>query len=264
VHTYVELAKAEFRRYSTYRAATLAGIVTNSVFGFIRLGVLVAAIAAAGGSLGGYSPEEASTYVWLGQAFLAPVAMFAWGDLAERVRTGDIAVDLARPLDLQLSWWVRDLGRAAFALPTRGLGPLLVGTLTVGVAFSDTWTSYPLGTLSLLLGVSVSFLCRYGMNLIAFWTVDVQGFLNLYVLLLGLLSGFYLPVHVFPAWLQTVAFASPFPAMFQAPIDVMSGRVVGAAAWQVIARQASWMIGLLILTRLVLWRATRRLVVQGG
>ncbi len=264
MHTYVELAKAEFRRYSTYRAATLAGIFTNSVFGFIRLGVLLAAIAAAGGTLGGYGPQEASTYVWLGQAFLAPVAMYAWSDLADRVRTGEIAVDLARPLDLQLSWWVRDLGRAAFALPTRGLAPLLVGALTVGVALSETWTSYPLGLVSLLLGVSVSFLCRYGMNLVAFWTLDVKGFLNLYILVLGLLSGFYLPVHVFPGWLQAVAFASPFPAMFQAPIDVMSGRVIGPAAWQVIAGQAGWVIGLIVLTRVVLWRATRRLVVQGG
>ena len=264
MHTYVELAKAEFRRYSTYRAATLAGIFTNSVFGFIRLGVLLAAIAAAGGTLGGYGPQEASTYVWLGQAFLAPVAMYAWSDLADRVRSGEIAVDLARPLDLQLSWWVRDLGRAAFALPTRGLAPLLVGALTVGVALSETWTSYPLGLVSLLLGVSVSFLCRYGMNLVAFWTLDVKGFLNLYILVLGLLSGFYLPVHVFPGWLQAVAFASPFPAMFQAPIDVMSGRVIGPAAWQVIAGQAGWVIGLIVLTRVVLWRATRRLVVQGG
>ena len=264
MHTYVELAKAEFRRYSTYRAATLAGIFTNSVFGFIRLGVLLAAIAAAGGTLGGYGPQEASTYVWLGQAFLAPVAMYAWSDLADRVRTGEIAVDLARPLDLQLSWWVRDLGRAAFALPTRGLAPLLVGALTVGVALSETWTSYPLGLVSLLLGVSVSFLCRYGMNLVAFWTLDVKGFLNLYILVLGLLSGFYLPVHVFPGWLQAVAFASPFPAMFQAPIDVMSGRVIGPAAWQVIAGQTGWVIGLIVLTRVVLWRATRRLVVQGG
>ena len=264
MHTYVELAKAEFRRYSTYRAATLAGIFTNSVFGFIRLGVLLAAIAAAGGTLGGYGPQEASTYVWLGQAFLAPVAMYAWSDLADRVRTGEIAVDLARPLDLQLSWWVRDLGRAAFALPTRGLAPLLVGALTVGVALSETWTSYPLGLVSLLLGVSVSFLCRYGMNLVAFWTLDVKGFLNLYILVLGLLSGFYLPVHVFPGWLQALAFASPFPAMFQAPIDVMSGRVIGPAAWQVIAGQAGWVIGLIVLTRVVLWRATRRLVVQGG
>jgi ABC-2 type transport system permease protein len=264
VRTYVELAKAEFRRYSTYRSATLAGIFTNSVFGFIRLGVLLAAIAAAGGTLGGYGPQEASTYVWLGQAFLAPVAMYAWSDLADRVRTGEIAVDLARPLDLQLSWWVRDLGRAAFALPTRGLAPVLVGALTVGVALSETWTSYPLGLVSLLLGVSVSFLCRYGMNLVAFWTLDVKGFLNLYILVLGLLSGFYLPVHVFPGWLQAVAFASPFPAMFQAPIDVMSGRVVGPAAWQVIAGQAGWVIGLIVLTRVVLWRATKRLVVQGG
>jgi viologen exporter family transport system permease protein len=264
VRTYFELAKAEFRRYSTYRSATLAGIFTNSVFGFIRLGVLLAAIAAAGGTLGGYGPQEASIYVWLGQAFLAPVAMYAWSDLAERVRTGEIAVDLARPLDLQLSWWVRDLGRASFALPTRGLAPLLVGAFTVGIALSETWTSYPLGLVSLLLGVSVSFLCRYGMNLIAFWTLDVKGFLNLYSLVLGLLSGFYLPVHVFPGWLQTVAFASPFPAMFQAPIDVMSGRVVGPGAWQVIAGQAGWVIGLVVLTRMVLWRATRRLVVQGG
>lgn len=264
MRVYVELAVAEFRRYSTYRAATLAGIFTNSVFGFIRVGVLFAAIAVAGGELGGYTAAEASTYVWLGQAFLAPVAMYAWNDLAERVRTGDIAVDLARPLDLQLSWWARDLGRAAFALPTRGIAPMLVGALTVGVALSPTWTSYPLGLLSLTLGVSISFMLRYGTNLVAFWTLDVQGYLNLYVLVMMLLAGMYLPVHLFPGWLQAVAFASPFPSIFQTPIDVTAGRVVGPEAWQAIATQTAWLGALVLLTRVTLWRATRRLVVQGG
>ena len=80
--------------------------------------------------------------------------------------------------------------------------------------------------------------------------------------MLGLLSGFYLPVHVFPGWLQTVAFASPFPAMFQAPIDVISGQVVGAGVAGD-RNQVSWMIGLVVLTQVVLWRATRRLVVPG-
>jgi ABC-2 type transport system permease protein len=264
VRTYVELTKAEFRRYSTYRAATLAGIITNSVFGFIRLGVLLAAIAAAGGTLGGYSPQEASTYVWLGQA--------SWRQwLCSRGAAWLSGCAPARSrLILPDRWTCNCHGVCATSAALRsrcplvGLGPLLVGALTVGVAFSETWTSYPLGILSLLLAISVSFICRYGLNLIAFWTVDVQGFLNLYTLMLGLLSGFYLPVHVFPGWLQPVAFASPFPAMFQAPIDVMSGRVVGDAAWQVIAGQASWMIGLVVLTRVVLSRATWRLVVQGG
>ena len=193
---YGSLAVAEFRRFSTYRAATVAGVVTNSVFGFIRVGVLIAAITAAGGVLGGYDVKQASTYVWLGQAFLAPISMYGWSDLAERVRTGDIAVDLARPIDLQLSWWARDLGRAAFALPTRGLAPLLVGALTVGLAFPGHWSAYPLGLLSLLLAISISFCCRYGMNLIAFWTVDVQGYLNFYAMTLGLLSGFGIALTV--------------------------------------------------------------------
>ncbi|WP_375433432.1 ABC transporter permease [uncultured Friedmanniella sp.] len=261
---YLELARAEFRRYSTYRLAIAAGVFTNTVFGLIKVGVLFGAIAAAGGKINGYDQRQAATYVWLGQALLAPVAMYAWSEVADRVRTGEIAVDLARPVDLQLSYWARDLGRAALALPTRGLPPLVLGALLMGLAYPASWTAYPLGLVSIALGVSVSFLCRYGVNLIAFWTLDVRGYLNLYTLVLGLFSGFYLPVHIFPDWLRGLAYASPFPSMFQSPIDVLSGRVLGWEACRVLAVQSAWLVGLVVLTRLVLWRAARRLVVQGG
>ncbi|HEY5821264.1 MAG TPA: ABC-2 family transporter protein [Propionibacteriaceae bacterium] len=264
MRTYVELAKAEFARYSTYRLAILAGVFTNSVFGFIRVSVLIAAITTAGGVMAGYTIQEASTYVWLGQAFLSPIVMYGWTEIADRVKSGEIAVDLARPVDLQLSWWARDLGRAAFALPTRGIPPFLIGALVVGVALPASWTAYPLGLFSLVVGVSISFTLRFLVNLIAFWTLDIQGYVNLYVVLLGLLSGFYVPVHIFPGWLQTIAFASPFPAMFQSPIDVMSGRVLGVEALGVIGVQLGWLAGLVALARVVLGRATRRLVVQGG
>ena len=264
VRRYAELARAEFRRFSTYRLAVAAGVFTNTVFGFIKVGVLFGAIRAAGGEINGYDDRQAASYVWLGQALLAPVAMFAWSEVADRVRTGEIAVDLARPIDLQLSYWARDLGRATFALPTRGLPPLVLGALLMSLAYPTSWTAYPLGLLSIVLGVSVSFLCRYGMNLIAFWTLDVRGYLHFYTLVLGLFSGFYLPVHIFPGWLRTIAYSSPFPSMFQGPIDVISGRVLYGDALRVLAVQAAWVAGLVVLTRLVLWRATRRLVVQGG
>lgn len=261
---YLELGRAEFRRHSTYRLAIAAGVFTNTVFGFIKVGVLFGAITAAGGDIAGYGFRQAATYVWLGQVLLAPVAMFAWSDVADRVRTGEIAIDLARPVDLQLSYWARDLGRAALALPTRGLPPLVLGGVLMGLAYPSTWTAYPLGLVSVALGVSVSFLCRYGVNLISFWTVDVRGYLNLYTLALGLFSGFYLPVHIFPGWLLTIAYATPFPAMFQSPIDVLAGRVVDADALRLMGVQCAWLVGLMVLTRLLLWRGTRRLVVQGG
>jgi hypothetical protein len=81
VRRYLELARAEFRRHSTYRLAIAAGIFTNTVFGFIKVGVLFGAISAAGGEIAGYGFRQAATYVWLGQALLAPVAMYAWSDV---------------------------------------------------------------------------------------------------------------------------------------------------------------------------------------
>lgn len=264
VRTYVALMATEFRRYSTYRLAVLAGLFTNSVFGFIRVSVLAAAISANGAEVAGYTAKQASTYVWLGQAYIAPLAIMGGLEIADRVKSGEIAVDLARPVDLQASWWARDLGRAGFGLVSRGILPLLIGAATVGLALPPVWTAYPLGLVSLLLAVSISFTLRFIINLLAFWVVDVRGFLSLYFIVISLLSGFLIPVHFFPPALQAVAYASPAPSILQLPVDVMSGRVVGAAAVATLGVQLGWLVALVLLARVVQWAAARRLVVQGG
>jgi ABC-2 type transport system permease protein len=56
---------------------------------------------------------------------------------------------------------------------------------------------------------------------------------------------------MFPGWLGTLAYATPFPAIVQTPIDLVTGQATGAA-------------GMLLAGRLVLARATHKLVVQGG
>jgi ABC-2 type transport system permease protein len=264
VRTYLLLAAAEFRRFSTYRLAILAGVFTQSIFGFIRVSVLFAAIAAAGGTLAGYDQRSASTYVWLGQALIAPIAIMGWTEIAERISSGEIAVDFARPVDLQLSWWARDLGRAFFQLLSRGLPPLIIGAATVGLALPRSWTAYPLGLISLFLAVSISFVARFLVNLIAFWTLDVRGFIGIYLVLGSWLCGLFVPVHLFPEWLRIIAYATPFPSMLQSPIDVLSGYVLDLAAVAVVSSQLAWLAALVGLARVVQWRAGHRLVVQGG
>ncbi|HKN43575.1 MAG TPA: ABC-2 family transporter protein, partial [Propionibacteriaceae bacterium] len=118
--------------------------------------------------------------------------------------------------------------------------------------------------MSLFLAISISFTLRFLVNLIAFWTLDVRGFIGLYLIIAGLFSGLFIPVHLFPKWLQVVAYATPFPSMLQTPIDVLSGRVLGLPAAALVASQLAWLLGLLGLARVVQWRAGRRLVVQGG
>ncbi len=257
-------AAAGFRRYAQYRAATAAGAFTNAVFGLLRASILTAAVASAGGRLGGYDSAGVATYAWLTQAVLATVHVFAWTELADRVRTGDVAVDLARPVDLQWQLLAADLGRAAYVLVPRALPPLLVGALTFGLRLPGAPASYALGFLALLLAVAISFAGRFLLNLAAFWLLDLRGPLTVYVIVSNLLCGLVVPVHWFPPWLAAVAAATPFPSMVQTPVDILSGRISGFAAVHAVALAAGWLLLALLAGRGVLARATRRVVVQGG
>jgi ABC-2 type transport system permease protein len=257
-------AVAGFRRYSAYRSANVAGAFTNTVFGVVRASITLAAIAAAGGAIAGYDARLGASYVWLSQALMATVALSGWSELGERVRTGDIAVDLTRPVDLQVSWLAADLGRAAFMLLPRGLPPLVVGVVFFDVALSPDASAYALVLVSVTLAVAVSFACRFLVNLAAFWLLDLRGVLTLYMVASNVLAGLIVPVHWFPGWMRAIADASPFPSMLQAPVDVLSGRVAGWQALETVAVQLVWLLVALAAGRLVLRTALRRLVVQGG
>ena len=253
-----------FRRWATYRGAMAAGAFTNTVFGLIRAYITVGAIGAAGGTLAGYDAKAGITYAFLAQALIAPVNIFTWNEFALRVRTGDVAVDLARPVDPQLAYLASDLGRAAYSIIPRGLPPMLVGGVVFGLAMPTAATPYLLGAISLLLAVMVSFACRWLANLAAFWLLDLRGVMMIYVLASGLLSGHLLPVHWFPSWLAAIANATPFPSIIQTPIDIVTGRAEGVDALALIGVQLGWLVVALIAGRLVFAAGTRKLVVQGG
>jgi ABC-2 type transport system permease protein len=258
------IAGAGFHRWATYRQAALAGMFVNTVFGIIKLSILLGVTESAGGSVAGYDETGLSTYAWMSQGLIAVVMLFTWTELADRVRTGDIAVDLARPVDLQLAWLAADLGRAAWALVSRAVVPIAFGALVFGFRVPGDLTAALLLPASLVLAVTVSFACRFVVNLVGFWTTDVRGPVTVYVLASGLLGGHLIPVQLFPQWLQVLAYATPFPAMVQLPIDLVTGQATGAQAALVVVVQLGWAAVLLALGRVVMSRGTRRLVVQGG
>ncbi|WP_330232566.1 ABC-2 family transporter protein [Nocardia sp. NBC_00508] len=264
VALYTALVGAGFRRQWQYKLAMFAGLFTNSVFGFVRAAVLVAAVDAAG-DFGGYDQGSIGAYVWLSQGLLGAVQfMGPLGELDDRVKNGDIAIDFLRPVDIQCGYLADDLGRAVCTFLPRGVPSVLVGTLTFGLAMPATPGPYLLGMVSVLLAVVVSFLCRFVVVLIGFWVVETRGIRLLYYTSGTFLAGLFVPVHMFPSWLAAVAAATPFPSILQAPVDVLSGRITGAEAFSVVAVQAFWVLAIGIAGRVLLAAGRRRLEVQGG
>ncbi|KKJ98933.1 ABC-2 family transporter protein [Micromonospora sp. HK10] len=262
--TFGAIAVAGFRRHATYRQATLAGLVTNTVFGFLRYYVFLAAAGTAG-QVAGYDRAQLATYVWVGQGLLAVIAIWGWTELADRIRTGEIAADLLRPVHPVTSYLAADLGRAGFAALCRLMPPVLVGVLLFEVYLPRRAATLPLAVLSVLLALVVCFGCRYLVNATAYWLQDVRGPMTLWMLAGNVLGGLYFPLSFLPGGLEALLrYGTPFPSLLQIPLDVLVEREPLPAQLGLVAVQAGWAVALLACCRLVQRRAERRLVVQGG
>jgi ABC-2 type transport system permease protein len=233
--TFGALIGSGFRRYATYRQATIAGTFTNIVFGFLRCYVLLAvAEGAAGGLPAGYDAEQLATYVWVGQGLLSVIGIWGWTDLSDRIRTGDIAADMLRPVSPVVSYLAADLGRALYAI-------------------------------SVLFAVIICFGCRYLVNASAYWLHDARGPIMIWTLGSGVLGGLYFPLRLLPQeFVLALWLATPLPSLLQTPLDVIAERDGPALQAGLVAVQAGWVVVVLLLAGLVQRRAERRLVVQGG
>jgi ABC-2 type transport system permease protein len=263
VRLYWELARRGYRRYAAYPGATWAGVFTNTFFGFLIAYILLAVFETRD-TVGSYDARDAVTYTWLSQGLFITIYLWGWYEVAFRVQSGDVATDLYRPLDLQSYWLAQDLGRATYHAIFRGIPPFVVGALVFDVRVPDdplVWLAF---VLSVALAVTASFAFRFLFNLSAFWLLDYRGVAVLAMVVSTFFSGQTIPIAFFPDWLETLAWALPFAAMVQAPIEVFLEHATGLELVGLLALQTFWAAALLVVGRVVLAAGTRKLVVQGG
>lgn len=260
---YAEVAKRSFRRHSTYRAATAAGAFTNTVFGFIQAYVMVAVFETRD-DVNGLDLSDALTWVFLSQSLIACLGVFhGVGELGQRVKTGEIVVDLYRPVDFQGYWLAADMGQAVFNLFARGAVPLLAGSLVFDLRLPSPGMAAAFAA-SIAIAMVVSFAWRFIVSLSTFWIVDANGPTMASILIMGLLSGFMLPLQFFPDWARAACRALPFSAMVQLPLEVFLGKHSGADVAGVLAYQLFWAAVLLAAGRALLPHANRQVEALGG
>ncbi|MFC7548341.1 ABC transporter permease [Plantactinospora sp. GCM10030261] len=265
IRTFGALCRAGYRRHATYRQATVAGLVTNTVFGFLKCYVLLAVAESAAGLAAGYDARQLVTYVWVGQGMFALLGLWGWTELADRIRSGDVVSDLLRPVPPVVSYLATDLGRAGYALLTRFLPPLLAAPLFFDVYLPHRWWTGPLFAVSALVAIVIGFSCRYLVNAAAYWLYDVRGPMILWLVVSSALAGLAFPLRFLPEPLMLAVWvATPLAGLFQTPLDVVVERDPPAVQFGLVAGQLAWAVVMLLVCAVVQRRAERRLVVQGG
>lgn len=260
----VEVARRSFRRASSYRLATVSGVFVNTVFGYLRASVLVFVAVSSGGSVRGLSGEDLATFAFVSQGLIMVVGVFGDTELSERIRTGDIVVDLYRPVDLQLWWLATWIGKSTFQVLARGVPPVLLGALAFDLTWPDSWWRWAVFALSLVSATVIGFAVRFCSAVVTFWLLDSRGIDQAVTFVVGFFAGMLLPLSLFPSWLEQIARSLPFASMVQLPVEIYLGKYSGLALVWALGQQVIWAVALLALGRWMLNVATRRVVIQGG
>jgi ABC-2 type transport system permease protein len=260
---FFELARRSFQRYLTYRAATLAGLVTNFFFGLFRAAILLA-LYGEREVVAGITVSGIVTYAALTQAVLGYMSFFGWYELMNSVHSGEVASDLLKPMNYFSYWLAQDLGRAAVAFLLRGVTIMVIYAFIFELAYPTTAVQWLALFLSIVLSWLVSFAWRFLINLAAFWTPNAQGVGRFGFVLSWFFSGLLMPLRFFPDWVVRIAYLTPFPHMLDTVVEIYLGILTGPALAQALLVQALWAVALVVAGQLLLRTAVRRLVILGG
>jgi ABC-2 type transport system permease protein len=267
---YAWIMRLTFLKLMAYRMRYLTGIATYGVFVggqyFIWKAIYAAKQLGPDDRLEGLTLAELTTYLAVG--YIARAAYFTNTDseIAARFQSGDVTLDLLKPVRFHAQWLAQAFGETCFrvlffACPMALiLGPLF-GVLPPAPA---AWWQFPLLFLA-------AFWVNAELNLltgtIAFWLEDVYGLMSLKRNLLMLLSGLLVPLHFFPGWIAKATEALPSAVIAYYPTMAYLGQLgqEGHLPFEQVALVAlGWCVALRFMN-VLLWRAARgKLEVQGG
>ena len=135
---YWALFRARFRTLLQYRAAALAGMGTQVFFGLVFVMVYEAFYRSSRASQP-ISYPEVVTYVWLGQAFLAMLPWNVDPEIRAMIRSGAVAYELLRPLDLYAAWYCRALAWRTAPTLLRAVPLFAIARPSWGCASHPPW-----------------------------------------------------------------------------------------------------------------------------
>ena len=264
---YASLFRIRFINALEYRAAALAGMVTQFAWGFMEIFAFTAFYRSDPGAF----PMEFSqtvSYIWIQQAFLALFMMWFWeNDIAAAITEGSIAYEMVRPMDIYGRWFCQaSANRLARAMLR--CAPILIVAFAVPppyrLSLPASFEHLLLFVLSSALSLGVVVSCSMLLYISLFYTLSSMGARLIAAVLSDFLAGATVPLPFFPAPFRAVAELLPFAAMQNMPLRIYSGNIAGTDAIRGIALQVFWLVTLTAVGRAAMKRALKRVVVQGG
>ena len=260
---YFEFARIAFLKILAYRLRYFTGIIgyfiNVSVYYFIW-----SAIYGSSTDVAGYDLSQMTTYVAVGWIIRSFYFNNVDRDISAEVLEGKIAVNLIKPVDVQLMYISQTAGEACFravlfTLPIAAV-LLFVYPISPPASVASGFLFFP----SCLLALLIFTLINFWVGTLALHIYSILGVIRAKYAIVEFFSGLLIPISFFPRELQDFLKYLPFQHISFTPLQIYLGKVNGTGAWEALVEQLLWVV-LLFWTSRLFWKfSTRKLSIQGG
>ncbi len=262
--------RIRFAETIQYRAAAISGVMISVFWALIECVVYSVFYTYGENSFNtaGMSLSMTITYIWLNQSVWMIAYQDVDGDIRSMIANGNVGLELCRPLDLYWHWFTKGiasekkLGSWMRALFTLIAGLLMPAVFRIGAPASLAGFFLFLLSLfiSLFLSMSVCMLAT-AMQMNITWG---NGPVYIFSLLGMVLSGGYLPLRLWPEFLQGFLRIQPFAGLMDTPLSLYIGTLKPEDALFSIGMQLIWIVVFITAGRLLMSRRLKTISVQGG
>ncbi|MFD2114414.1 ABC transporter permease [Paenibacillus yanchengensis] len=264
---YLAVWRMNFMNGLQYRAAAVAGLLTQIFFGFVFI-MVYAAFYKSSSAKQPMNWQQVVSYVWLTQIFLSLIVFWVRNmQLFQLITDGNLAYELTRPVAIYPLWYMRLLGE-------RMINALLRSVLIIPIVLflpekyrlqmPDSTTHFLLFivalTISTLLVVAISMYIYISV----FWTMNPTGSMLIIAIIAEFLAGLIIPVPLMPSWLQQLTYLLPFRFTADFPFRIYSGHIGIPEALIGVGIQLLWLVFIVITGYWLMKKALRQVVIQGG
>ncbi len=263
MRAYLRHAALAVQETLAYRVAYVVNMV-SVVVTYLVVFLIWVAVYTGRESVGSFDWAEMKSYLVISLFMSALVSGSSEYRISRAIRSGNIAVELMRPVDYQKASLAITVGNSL----SEGL---LVSAACLGFAFAFGLSVIPAGALqwlgfacAVLIAFAMKFLLVYVFGLACFWTQTLMGISWMRKGLTDFFSGALVPLSFFPPWLLSAADWLPFKSVVWVPASAFTGRLAGVELARALGVGFLWAAALWLLGRGIWALAMRRVTVQGG
>ena len=265
MRVYFELMIRQFRTGLTYKFNYVCNLLSKMLAIFAQYFIWKALLTEReiGTQVGNVGLQDMITYTLISTFISTVINSNVIMDLNEKIKTGQIALDMVKPLNYKKYLFFDSLGKNLYSVIYLLLPSMIISIAIFGIKLPSVKYGL-LFMLSLFLGFMINFLMCLCLGTLGFWFNQLWILSRLVNDLLSLFSGKLIPLWFFPTIMLNVADCLPFKMIYSVPISIFLERYNQNEMVNMIMLQLVWIVILFIISNLIWEKGIKKVVIQGG